>query len=188
MTLLPSPTHPEFSKVGSLSCPQVGYRQEVGVETRGRKLPGSAVHEGWGSQSPQGQALWDLLAFCWCSQLLSMRIQSARLGWGGRRTGSLEGLQVFGVLNFIRSECVIVKVKSRDMTALSKSNVEKIRAVRDQSKTGSGHRLGRKPAGRGRLLCSLQTLPLENKSPALSFGLANGILSYVPQASVFNFS
>lgn len=42
-------------------------------------------------------------------------------------------------MNFIRFECVIVKVKSREMTALSKSNPGKIRTVRDKRKTGSGH-------------------------------------------------
>lgn len=72
-----------------------------------------------------------------------MRIQSASgllAGVGGRRTVNLGKLQVFRVLNFIRFECVIVKVKSREMTALGKSNVEKIRTVRDKRKTGSGHK------------------------------------------------
>lgn len=95
-----------------------------------------------------------------------MRIQSAsgRLaGLGGRRVVNLGELQVFRVLNFIRFECVIVKVKSREMTALSKSNVEKIRTVKDKRKTGAGHKPGRKAAGTGRLLCSLQTLPSEKQ-------------------------
>lgn len=72
-----------------------------------------------------------------------MRIQSGSgllAGVGGRGTVNLGKLQVFRVLNFIRFECVIVKVKSREMTALSKSNVEKIRTVRDKRKTGSGHK------------------------------------------------
>lgn len=83
-------------------------------------------------------------------------------GVGGRRTVNLGKLQVFRVLNFIRFKCVIVKVKSREMTALSKSNVE-IRTARDKRKTGSGHKPCGKPAGRGRLLCSLQTLPSEKQ-------------------------
>lgn len=61
-------------------------------------------------------------------------------GVGGRRTVNLGKLQAFGVLNFIRFKCVIVKVKSREMTALSKSNIEKIRTVRDKRKTGAGHK------------------------------------------------
>lgn len=40
----------------------------------------------------------------------------------GRRTVNLGKLQALRVLNFIRFECVIVKVKSEEMTALSKSN------------------------------------------------------------------
>lgn len=61
---------------------------------------------------------------------------------GGRRTVNLGKLQAFRVLNFIRFKCVIVKVKSREMTALSKSNIEKIRTVRDKRKTGAGHKPG----------------------------------------------
>lgn len=83
--------------------------------------------------------------------LLSMQIQSAsglRARLGGRWTVNLGKRQVFRVLNFIRSECVIVKVKSREMTALSKSNVEKIKIVRDERETGSGHKPGCKPASR----------------------------------------
>lgn len=57
---------------------------------------------------------------------------------GGQRTVNLGRLQLFRVLNFIRFECVIVKVKSREMTALSKSKGEKIKAVRDKRKTDSG--------------------------------------------------
>lgn len=40
----------------------------------------------------------------------------------GGRTVNLGKLQALRVLNFIRFECVIVKVKSGEMTALSKSN------------------------------------------------------------------
>lgn len=68
-------------------------------------------------------------------------------GVGGRRTVNLGKLQVFRVLNFIRFECAIVKVKSGEMTALSKSNGEKLRTVRGKRKTGSGHKPGWKPAG-----------------------------------------
>lgn len=106
-------------------------------------------------------------------------------GVGGRRTVNLGKLQVFRVLNFIRFKCVIVKVKSREMTALSKSNVEKIRTARDKRKTGSGHKPCGKPAGRGRLSCSLQTLPSEKQISFPVIYLENSILCYVPRISFF---
>lgn len=108
-----------------------------------------------------------------------MRIQSGSgllAGVGGRGTVNLGKLQVFRVLNFIRFECVIVKVKSGEMTALSKSNVEKIRTVRDKRKTGSGHKPAENLQAGRRLLCSLQTAPSEKQISSLSFYLENGIL------------
>lgn len=76
-------------------------------------------------------------------------------GLGGGRTVSLGKLQALRVLNFIRFECVIVKVKSREMTALSKSNREKIWAVKDQRKAVSGPTWGQLPAEKER-----ETIPL----------------------------
>jgi hypothetical protein len=63
----------------------------------------------------------------------------------GDSTVSLGKLQALRVLNFIRFECVTVRVKSREMTALSKSNQEKIRAVKDQRKAVSGPTWGQPP-------------------------------------------
>lgn len=94
---------------------------------------------------PMDPTLLDPLALC-SSPMASVHEDSINLRplarVGGRRTVNLGKLQVFGVLNFIRFKCVIVKVKSREMTALGKSNVEKIRTVRDKRKTGSGHKPG----------------------------------------------
>lgn len=87
----------------------------------------------WGLSSPWTQPSWTA-GSADPPRHLSMRIQSGSgllAGVGGRGTVNLGKLQVFRVLNFIRFECVIVKVKSGEMTALSKSNVEKIRTVRE---------------------------------------------------------
>ena len=71
---------------------------------------------------------------------------------------------------------MIVKVKSREMTAFSKSKGEKIKAVRDKRKTDSGHKPGWRPA-QSEDFCGTQTLPLEKQTP---FYLGNSILCYVP--------
>lgn len=104
-----------------------------------------------------------------------MRIQSA---WGpltrvgGSRTVNLGRLQIFRVLNFIRFECVIVKVKSREMTALSKLNVEKIRTVKKREKQTLGTNLAGTLHGEVDFyVCFLKTKPL-----SLSFYLENSIL------------
>ena len=74
-------------------------------------------------------------------------ISQGTAGRGGRQqTVNLGRLQLLRVLNFIRFECVIVKVKSREMTAFSKSKGEKIKTVRDKRKTDSGHKPGWRPA------------------------------------------
>lgn len=71
---------------------------------------------------------------------------------------------------------MIVKVKSREMTALSKSNVEKIRTVKDQKKTGWGHKPAENPQDRGDFYVPSRLCLLENKSLSLSFNLENSIL------------
>lgn len=108
-----------------------------------------------------------------------MRIQSGSgllAGVGGRGTVNLGKLQVFRVLNFIRFECVIVKVKSGEMTALSKSNVEKIRTVRE---TREKQALGTNPPKTCRQAGDFYVpsrLPSEKQISSLSFYLENGIL------------
>lgn len=86
----------------------------------------------------------------------------------GRRTVNLEKLQALRVLNFIRFECVIVRVKSRKMIALSKSNREKIRTVKDQSKTVSGPKWGQRPEERERKTPPTLDCLTENAALSLS--------------------
>lgn len=84
----------------------------------------------WGSRDGRGTLAFPgplgLAASSYPSLEASVHEDSISLGWlagvEGRRTVNLGKLQALRVLNFIRFECVVVKVKSREMTALSKSN------------------------------------------------------------------
>lgn len=112
-----------------------------------------------------------------------MRIQSAGgplAGVGGNRTVNLGKLQVFRVLNFIRFECVIVKVKSREMTALSKSNGEKITTVREREKQALGTNVAGNLHSVGDFYDPSRLCLLKNKALSPSFYLEDSILCYVP--------